>query len=50
MDIGTRNECFEMSQRRFATEENMKLLADQLDTLEGAPEGEPVGELPRGEG
>ena len=50
MDIGTRNECFEMSQRRFATEENMKLLADQLDTLESAPEDEPVGELPRGEG
>jgi len=49
-DMETRNECWEMSKRRFETEENMKLLADQLDPLESAPEGGPVGELPRGEG
>jgi hypothetical protein len=48
MDLQTRNECFEMSQRRFNTEENIELLMQQLDALEGADEGGYVGELPRG--
>ncbi len=41
---------FKTQQRIMHMRKKLKLLQNQLDTLQSAPEGERVGELPRGDG
>ena len=49
-DIRSHQSYFETQQRIMRMREKIDLLQSQLDTLESAPEGEYVGELPRGDG
>ena len=49
-DIRSSPSYFETQQRIMRMREKIDLLQQQLETLESAPEGEYVGELPRGDG
>ena len=49
-DIRSSPGYWETQQRIMRMREKLDLLQSQLDTLQSAPEGESVGELPRGDG
>ena len=49
-DIRSSPGYWETQQRIMRMREKLALLQSQLDTLQSAPEGERVGELPRGDG
>ena len=49
-DVRSSPSYFETQQRIMRMREKIDLLQQQLETLESAPEGEYVGELPRGDG
>ncbi len=49
-DVRSSPGYFETQQRIMRMREKIDLLQQQLETLESAPEGESVGELPRGDG
>ena len=49
-DVRSSPSYWETQQRIMRMREKIDLLQQQLETLESAPEDEPVGELPRGEG